>query len=86
VADADGATVDGDTVGDADDGDGAGAEAVGAGVEADPLGVGAGVEADPLGVGAGVEAARSTVRWAAWSRERRSVSVNSFSAATMGTG
>jgi hypothetical protein len=66
VADADDATVDDDTVGDADAepvGDGSEVSeedalgvGVGVGVEADALGVGVGVEVDALGVGVGVEA------------------------------
>jgi hypothetical protein len=65
VADADGATVDDDTVGDAEVGDdaevvGVGSEvsevdALGVGVGVDALVVGVGVEVDALGVGVGVE-------------------------------
>jgi hypothetical protein len=58
VADADGATVD-DTVGDAEVGDEADAEAVGVGsavAEVDALGVGVGVDALVVGVGVEVEA------------------------------
>ena len=65
MADADGATVDDDTVGDAEVGDdaevvGVGSEvsevdALGVGVGVDALVVGVGVEVEALGVGVGVE-------------------------------
>ena len=53
MADADGATVDDGTVGEAEVGDDA--DAVGVGVGVDALGAGVGVEVDALGVGVGVE-------------------------------